>query len=74
MDWIAAAAEWGHFKREVQTQWKKLTALQLDTIAGRRAQLGEQIRASYGLTCDQAERQICCFEARNDYLRAVSSR
>lgn len=74
MDWTAAAAEWKHFRSEVRTHWDKLTDSQLDAIAGMRTRLYEQIRASYGLTRDQAERQICDFEARNEYLRAVSSR
>jgi hypothetical protein len=74
MDWIAGAAEWRHFKHEVRAQWKNLTAAQLDAIAGVRARLGEQIRSSYGVTAEEAERQICYFEARNEYFRAVSTR
>jgi hypothetical protein len=74
MDWIAAALEWRGFRDEVRAHWTKLTSAQLDSIAGRRTRLIEQICASYGLTPAEAERQIASFEERNDYLRAVSSR
>jgi len=74
MDWIAASVEWRHFKYEVRVQWQKLTAAQLEAIAGVRSRLGEQIRAAYGVTIEEAERQICYFEARNEYFSAVSTR
>lgn len=74
MDWIAAAREWKYFKNEVRRHWHRLTDAQLHAIAGHRAALEEHIRASYDLTPDQAERQIRYFEARNEFLRATSSR
>jgi hypothetical protein len=74
MDWTAAAVEWLHFKHEVRAEWKNLTDVQLDAIGGVRARLGEQIRSSYGVTPEEAERQICYFEARNEYFLPVSSR
>jgi hypothetical protein len=74
MDWIAAVTEWKAFRNEVRAHWRQLTDLQLEAIAGLRIRLAEQIRASYGVTSDEAERQIRSFEARNQYLRAVSSR
>jgi hypothetical protein len=74
MDWIAAVIEWKSFRNEVGARWQHLTDSQLDAIAGLRIRLAEQIRASYDLSPAEAERQICNFEARNQYLRAVSSR
>ena len=74
MDWIAAASEWTGFRNEVRAHWAKLTHLQLNVIAGKRASLAEHICTSYGVALVEAERQICSFEARNEYLRAVSSR
>jgi predicted amidohydrolase len=74
MDWTAALAEWKDFKNEVRAQWRKLSDAQIDVIAGTRIRLAEQILVSYGVTPDEAERQICNFEAHNQYLRAVSSR
>jgi hypothetical protein len=74
MDWIAAASQWRNFKHEVRAEWKTLTNAQLDVVSGVRARLGEQICSSYGVTADEAERQICYFEARNEYFLPVSSR
>lgn len=74
MDWIAAATEWKGFSNEVHAHWAKLTQSQLVVIAGERTRLAENICASYGITLAEAERQICRFEASNEYLRAVSSR
>jgi uncharacterized protein YjbJ (UPF0337 family) len=74
MDWSAAAIEWRGFRGEVRAHWTKLTHAQLDTIAGKRVRLTEQIRASYDVTHAEAERQVDSFEARNSYFRAASSR
>ena len=48
MDWIAASAEWRHFKHAVRAEWKNLTSAQLDVICGVRARLGEQICSATG--------------------------
>ena len=74
MDWKSVAEEWTAFRNEVRSQWMLLTEVQLEAIAGQRLQLAEQIRISYGLAADEAERQILNFEARNHFLRAASQR
>jgi hypothetical protein len=74
MDWLSVADEWKHFRNEVRTRWALLSSTQLEAIAGRRPDLAEQIRASYGITAEEVERQILSFEARSQFLRAVSSR
>ena len=74
MDWESVADEWKPFRNEVRSQWVLLTEAQLDAIAGRRSHLAEQIRISYGMTADEAERQILNFEARSQFLRVVSAR
>lgn len=74
MDWSSVVVEWKPFRNEVRAQWGKLTNAQLDAIAGVRTRLADQIRVSYAVTPDEAERQIRSFEARNEFLRPVSSR
>lgn len=74
MDWITAAAEWSNFRGVVRTHWRKLTDADLAEISGDRACLATRIQKRYALTSPQAEQQICIFEARCDYFRAVSSR
>ncbi len=49
----------------MKTQWGKLTDDHLDVIAGKRDQLMGKIQESYGITKDEAEKQIKDFEARN---------
>jgi hypothetical protein len=74
MERIATVTEWKAFRNEVRARWQRLTDSQLDAIAGVRHRLAEQLRATYGVTPDEAERQIGHFEARHRSLRAVSSR
>jgi uncharacterized protein YjbJ (UPF0337 family) len=43
-------------------------------IAGSRARLASKIEEAYGVTSNEAERQIKSFEARNQHPRPVSFR
>ncbi len=74
MDWKSVEASWQRFRDEVHANWGKLTSAQLDFIAGKRAHLANTIRGVYGVTGDEAERQIKSFEARNHHPRPVSFR
>jgi len=65
MDWNIVEGNWKQFKGKVKTQWGKLTDDHLDVIAGMRDQLAGKIQESYGITKDEAEKQIKDFEARN---------
>jgi uncharacterized protein YjbJ (UPF0337 family) len=74
MDWNFAEANWQQFKCEVLANWRRLTSGHLDVIAGRRACLSKETKEAYGVTGDEAERQIKSFEARNQHPRPVSFR
>jgi uncharacterized protein YjbJ (UPF0337 family) len=74
MDWNLAEAGWQRFRDEVHANWGRLTAAELDFIAGKRAHLASSIRKAYGVTGDEAEGQIKSFEARNQQPRPVSFR
>ncbi|MDP1926344.1 MAG: CsbD family protein [Thiobacillus sp.] len=65
MDWNIVEGNWKQFKGKVKTQWGKLTDDHLDVIAGKRDQLAGKIQESYGITKDEAEKQIKDFEERN---------
>jgi len=68
MNWDIVEGNWKQFKGNVKAQWGKLTDDQLDVIAGRRVELAGKIQEAYGITTDQAERQVKRFEERNkDY-------
>jgi uncharacterized protein YjbJ (UPF0337 family) len=74
MDWNLVEASWQRFRGEVHANWWRLTSAHLDFIAGRRTRLASTIREAYGVTGDEAERQIKSFEARNQHPRPVSFR
>jgi uncharacterized protein YjbJ (UPF0337 family) len=48
----------------VKEKWGKLTDDELDEISGRRDQLAGKIQQSYGITRDEADRQVQDWEAR----------
>lgn len=62
MNWDIIAGDWKQFKGQVKEKWGKLSNDQLDMIAGRRDQLAGMVQETYGITKDQAERQIKAFE------------
>jgi hypothetical protein len=74
MDWNSAQADWPRFRDEVHANWTMLTSGQLDLIAGGRVRLANKIEEAYGITGDEAERQIKSFELRNAQPRPVSFR
>lgn len=73
MDWDRVEANWKQFKGKVKTRWGKLTDEQLDMIAGKRPKLAGRIRDVYGVTEDEAERQIRSFEKIQQVLSLSTS-
>ncbi|MFZ1101233.1 MAG: hypothetical protein WAN26_17690, partial [Steroidobacteraceae bacterium] len=71
MDWNFVEAGWQQFRDEVHANWGRLTSVHLDVIAGSRSCLSNEIREAYGVTSEEAERQIKSFESRNQYPRPV---
>jgi len=65
MNWDIAEGNWKQFKGEVKRQWGKLTDDHLDVIAGNREQLAGRIQEAYGISKDEAEKQILDFEKMN---------
>jgi uncharacterized protein YjbJ (UPF0337 family) len=65
MNWDRIEGNWKQFKGKVKERWGKLTDDQLDMIAGKRDQLAGRIQELYGLSRDEADRQITDFEDRN---------
>ncbi len=59
---------WKQFKGKVQTRWGKLTNDNLDVIAGKSEQLVGKVQEAYGISRDEAEKQVKEFQkANNDY-------
>ena len=65
MNWDIVEGNWKQFKGKVKAQWGNLTDDQLDVIAGKRDQLAGKIQEAYGITKDEAEKQIKRFEDNN---------
>ena len=58
MDWDRISGDWDAWKDRIQERWGRLTEDRLDLIAGRRDQLANRIGEVYGISRDEAERQL----------------
>jgi uncharacterized protein YjbJ (UPF0337 family) len=61
MNWDRIEGNWKQFTGKVQQQWGKLTNDDLDVIDGRREELSGRIQKVYGVSKDEADRQITSF-------------
>jgi len=64
MNWDQIEGNWKQFKGHIKQQWGKLTDDQLDVIAGKREQLSGKIQESYGVSKDEAEKQLDAWQGR----------
>jgi uncharacterized protein YjbJ (UPF0337 family) len=64
MNWDRVEGNWGQFQSQVKQTWSKLTAADLERIAGRREALVGRLQDSYGFTEEEAERQVLDWETR----------
>ena len=72
MEWDRIAGNWRHFKGNALRHWRKLSAGQLDAIAGRREQLALEIQQAYRLSVEQAEKRLAAWQQaqkERDFLR-----
>lgn len=58
MNWDRVAGNWKQLKGEVRLKWAKLTDDDLDMIEGSREKLVGRLQELYGISKDEAERQI----------------
>ncbi len=64
MNWDVIEGNWKQAKGKIKQQWGRLTNDALDIVSGKRDQLVGQIQERYGIARDEAERQVCDWEAR----------
>jgi uncharacterized protein YjbJ (UPF0337 family) len=62
MNWDRIEGNWKQFKGKAKEQWGKLTDDELDAIAGQREMLSGKIQEQYGISKEQAERELADFE------------
>lgn len=65
MNWDIVKGNWKQFQGQVRAQWGKLTDDQLGVIDGRRVELAGKIQEAYGISREEAEKQITEFEKRH---------
>ncbi len=56
--WDQIAGKWKQFKGDVRSRWGDLTDDELEQIAGEREKLAGKIQERYGITRQEADRQI----------------
>ena len=73
MGWERISGNWAHWKGLVRERWGRLTDDQFAVIGGRREQLAGRIQEAYGLSKDEADRQLTQLGAQSG-RRAVCGR
>ena len=58
MNWDQIKGNWTQFSGKAKQQWGRLTDDDLTTIEGHRDELVGKIQKSYGVTKEEAERQV----------------
>jgi uncharacterized protein YjbJ (UPF0337 family) len=58
MKWDTVEGSWKEFKGRVREQWGRLTNDEVDVIAGRRDKLVGKLQEHYGISREEAERQV----------------
>ncbi|WP_018863925.1 MULTISPECIES: CsbD family protein [Thioalkalivibrio] len=66
MDWNRVQGNWKQFKGKVKARWGRFTDDELESVAGKRDELSGRIQEQYGVTKDEAEKQIKEFEKKVD--------
>lgn len=62
MNWNRIEGNWKQFKGSARQQWGKLTDDQLDVISGKRDLLAGKIQEAYGISKDEAEKQLATWQ------------
>jgi uncharacterized protein YjbJ (UPF0337 family) len=62
MNWDQIQGNWRQFKGQLLQKWGNLTDDELDNINGHREYLIGKIQEKYGITKEEAERQVHDFE------------
>ncbi|MES2181360.1 MAG: CsbD family protein [Pseudomonadota bacterium] len=62
MNWDQIEGNWKQCKGSVKQRWGKLTDDHLDLIAGKRDELSGKIQEAYGITNEEAHKQLYDWE------------
>ena len=62
MNWDQIEGNWKQFKGTAKLQWGRLTDDQLEVISGKRDLLAGKVQEIYGVTKEDAEKQVATWE------------
>ena len=62
MNWETLKGNWTQLRGRIRMQWGKLTDDQLDVIEGRRDLLLGKLQEAYGVSEEEADRQVKAWE------------
>jgi uncharacterized protein YjbJ (UPF0337 family) len=65
MNWKPISGDRERFNAGVKGQWPKLTDAQIDALSGNRMALIGKIRSVYGISQEQAEKQVASWIKRS---------
>jgi uncharacterized protein YjbJ (UPF0337 family) len=60
--WDRIEGDWSVFRHRVRHEWARLTDEHVDQIDGRRDRLARRVRDVYGISDDEAEKQVAAWE------------
>ncbi len=64
MNWDRIEGNWRELKGKAKEQWGKLTDDDVDVIAGKRDQMVGRVQKAYGISRDEADKQVSDWESR----------
>ena len=64
MNWERIQGNWKQVAGQAKEQWGKLTEDDIDVVAGRRDRLAGRIQERYGVTLDEAEKQVAQWQRK----------
>jgi uncharacterized protein YjbJ (UPF0337 family) len=72
MNWEQVEGRWTQLKGAVKEKWGKLTDDDLDVIAGKKDKLLGKLQERYGITKEEAEKQLQSWDPKISGARAES--
>ena len=66
MNWDRIEGNWNQYKGSAKQQWGKLTDDQLEVASGKRDVLVGKIQEAYGISRDEAEKQISAWQGSQE--------
>ena len=64
MNWERIQGNWKQVAGQAKEQWGKLTEDDIDVVAGRRDRLAGRIQERYGVSLDEAEKQVAQWQRK----------